>query len=81
MMDYVESIARKIQRRYPQVVCLPSDQVYGDEDVDLDVYAPRDKLLEVERYAHKVALKETEHSGYFILPSVAPLELCPVKPA
>jgi len=79
LMDYAEFIVTRIKERYRDVVCLISDEVYGDEDVDIEVYVPEEKLLEVEKFAHEVALRETEGTEWFILPSVAPLESCPVK--
>ena len=78
-MDYVETIIDKVKEKYRDAVCLMSDKVYGDEDVDIEIYVPEGQLLEAEKYAHEVALKETEGTDFFILPSVAPLESCPVK--
>ena len=78
-MDYAEFIVTRIKERYPDAVCLISDEVYGDQDVDIEIYVPEKKLLEVERFAHEVALRETEGTEWLILPSVAPLESCPVK--
>ena len=79
LMDYAELIVTRIKERYPDAVCLISDEMYGDEDVDIEIYAPEEKLLEIERFAHEVALRETDGTDWFILPSVAPLESCPVK--
>jgi hypothetical protein len=79
ILDYAELIVARIKERYRDVVCLINGEVYGDEDVDIEIYVPEEKLLEVERFAHEVALKETEGTEWFILPSVAPLESCPVK--
>lgn len=79
VVDYVETIIDKVKQKYKDVVCLMSDAVYGDEDVDIEIYTPENQLLEVEEYAHEVALRETEGTDFFILPSVAPLECCPVR--
>ena len=72
-------IIGRVKERYKNAVCLMSDEVYGDEDIDIEIYVPEDQLLEVEKYAHEVALRETEGTDFFILPSVAPLECCPVR--
>jgi len=79
LLDYAELIVTRVKERYLDAVCLINDEVYGDEDVDIEIYVPEDKLLEVERFAHEVAFRETEGTHWFILPSVAPLESCPVK--
>ncbi len=79
VVDYVEMIIGKVKEKYKNAVCLMSDEVYGDEDVDIEIYVPEVQLLEVEEYAHEVALRETEGTDFFILPSVAPLECCPVR--
>lgn len=79
VVDYVEMIIGKVKERYKNAVCLMSDEVYGDEDIDIEIYVSEDQLLEVEKYAHEVALRETEGTDFFILPSVAPLECCPVR--
>ena len=79
LLDYAELIVTRIKEGYPDAVCFINDEVYGDEDVDIEIYVPEEKLLEVERFAHEVALRETEGTNWFVLPSVAPLESCPVK--
>jgi hypothetical protein len=79
LVDYVGFIMHKIKQKYGEAICLMNDEVYGDQDVDIEIYVPEEKLLEVEQFAHEVALRETEGSDWFILPSVAPLESCPVK--
>jgi hypothetical protein len=79
LADRVELIIDKIKQKYSKAICLMNDEVYGDQDVDIEVYVPKEKLLEIEQFAHEVALRETEGTDWFILPSVAPLESCPVK--
>jgi hypothetical protein len=49
--------------------------------VNIDIYVPEENILQAERYAHEVALDLSQGTDWFILPSVAPLESCPIKPA
>jgi len=56
-----------------------SDEVYGDEDVDLEIYVPEEKVLEVDKFAHEVAFELTYGTDVFILPMVVSNEFCPVK--
>ena len=81
LADYVEMIIAEVQRQYPQAICLMNGDVYGDQDVNIDIYVPEEDILEVERYAHEVTLDLTQGTDWFILPSVATLESCPLKPA
>jgi hypothetical protein len=57
LVDYVELIIDKIKQKYSEAICLMNDEVYGDQDVDIEIYVPEEKLLEVERFAHEVALR------------------------
>jgi len=56
-----------------------SHEVYGDEDVDLEIYVPEEKVLEVDKFAHEVAFELTNGTDVFILPMVVSDECCPVK--
>jgi len=77
--DYAEEIMARIQEKYPQAICLMRDVTYGDEDLGLDIYVPRDEVSAVRRYAHEVAFNANVGTEWLILPSVAPLESCPVR--
>ena len=80
LVDLVNAIIKRIQGKYPDAYCLMSDDVYGDEDVDLEIYVPEEKILEVDEFAHEVAFELTNGTDVFILPMVVPMEYCPVKP-
>ena len=75
----VDAIIERITQKYPDAYCLMSDEVYGDEDVDLEIYIPEEKLLEVDKFAHEVTFELTNGTDVFILPMVVPMECCPVK--
>lgn len=78
LADYVERIIKEVQGKYPETTCLMNGEVYGDHDVNIDIYAPEEKVLEVERYAHEVAFDLTQGTDLLILPSVAPSECCSI---
>jgi len=73
----IDTIIEKITQRYPDAYCLMSDEVYGDEDVDLEIYVPEEKVLEVDKFAHEVAFELTDGTDAFVLPMVASIECCP----
>ncbi|MBI3923001.1 MAG: hypothetical protein HY318_16390 [Armatimonadetes bacterium] len=77
--DYVEEIIARVREKYPQAICLMRDLTYGDEDLGMDIYVPREEVQEVRHYAHEVAFNATLGTEWLILPSVAPLESCPVR--
>ncbi len=79
LIDLVDAIIERITQKYPDVYCLMSDEVYGDEDVDLGIYVPKEKLLEVDKFAHEVAFELTNGTDVFILPMVVSMECCSVK--
>lgn len=79
LIDLVDAIIERITQKHPDAYCLMSDEVYGDEDVDLEIYVPEEKVLEVDKLAHKVAFDLTNGTDVFILPMVASIECCPVK--
>lgn len=79
LTELVDVIIERIHRKYPDAYCLMSDEVYGDEDVDLEIYVPEEKVLEVDGFAHEVAFELTNGTDLFILPMVVSIEYCPVK--
>ena len=79
LTDLVDAIIESITQKYPDAYCLMSDEVYGDEDVDLEIYVPEEKVLEVDKFAHEVAFELTNGTDVFILPMVVSNECCPVK--
>jgi hypothetical protein len=79
LIDLVDTIIERITQKYPDTYCLMSDEVYGDEDVDLEIYVPEEKVLEVDQFAHEVAFELTNGTGILILPMVVSKEYCSVK--
>ena len=77
LADLVDTIIESITQKYPDAYCLMSDEVYGDEDVDLEIYIPEEKVLEVDKFAHEVAFELTNGKVFFILPMVVSNECCP----
>ena len=79
LANLVDRIIDRIHEKYPDAFCLMSGDTYGDEDVDIEIYVPEDKVLEVDRFAHETSFELTQDTGLLILPMVAPMESCPVK--
>ncbi len=79
LADLVDAIIESITQKYPDAYCLISDEVYGDEDVDLEIYVPEEKVLEVDKFAHEVAFELTNGTDVFILPMVVSNKCCSVK--
>ena len=81
--DSLESVANHIisqlQKEFPNAEYLINGEVYGDEDVDLEIYVPEEKVLEVDQFAHEVAFELTNGTGILILPMVVSKEYCSVK--
>jgi len=77
--EIVEEIVSVIQQKYPQARCLLNDEVYGDEDVYVDIYVDEDLMPEVDRFAHELTYRYWQETGYDVLPIVAPKECYPIK--
>jgi hypothetical protein len=77
--DYVDTIITQVQEKYPQAICLMRGETYGDEDLGIDIYVPEEEVLEVSHSVHEMAFNATVGTDWLILPSVAPLESCPVR--
>ena len=39
LVDYVRLIMYKIKQKYGEAICLMNDEVYGDQDVDIEIYS------------------------------------------
>ena len=74
-----QRIVAEVQRKYPDAWCLFNDEVYGDEDLYIDVYVDENVLLEVGRFANELTYRYWQETGYDILPMVAPRECYPLK--
>lgn len=72
-------IMSEIQEKYPSARCLLSDEVYGDEDLNIDVFIEEEQLLELDKFANALTFRYWEQTGHDILPMVAPMECYPIK--
>jgi len=77
--EVTEGIIAQLQEKYPHTKILINGETYGEEDIDIDIFAPREELLEIDRFACEITFKIWQETGYDILPMIAPMECCPVK--
>jgi len=77
--DVAERIIAELQERFPTAEFLLNDEVYGEEDLYIDVYVDEDELLVLDRFANELTYRYWERTGYDILPMVAPRECYPIK--
>jgi len=77
--DLASRIISEIQEKYPSARCLLNDEVYGDEDLDIDIFIKEERLLELDGFANELTFRYWEQTGYDILPMVAPIECYPIR--
>ena len=77
--DVAERIIAELRQRFPTAEYLLNDEVYGDEDLYIDVYVEEDELLGLDRFASELTYRYWENTGYDILAMVAPRDCYPIK--
>lgn len=77
--DVAERIMADILVRFPDAKYLIDDEVYGEEDLDIDVYVDEDQVLVVDRFASELTYRYWEETGYNIFAMVAPRDCYPIK--
>lgn len=77
--DVAERIMTDIHERFPDAKYLIDDEVYGEEDLDIDVYVDEDQVLVVDRFASELTYRYWEETGYNIFAMVAPRDCYPIK--
>jgi len=77
--NIAERIIMDIQEQFPDAKCLLNDEVYGEEDLDIDVYVNEDQVVAVDRFASELTYRYWEQTGYDIFAMVAPRECYPIK--
>ena len=77
--DVAERIMADIQERFPDAKYLIDDEVYGEEDLDIDVYVDEDQVVVVDRFASELTYRYWEQTGYNIFAMVAPRDCYPIK--
>ena len=77
--DVAERIMADIQERFPDAKYLIDDEVYGEEDLDIDVHVDEDQVVVVDRFASELTYRYWEQTGYNIFAMVAPRDCYPIK--
>jgi len=74
-----ERIICDLEAEFPKAVFLINNEVYGDEELDIDIFVPEGDLLKVKRRAIEVTMKLEDETDHFIALTVVPLECCPIR--
>lgn len=77
--DVAERIMVDIQEKFSGAKCLINDEVYGEEDLDIDVYVDEDQIVAVDRFASDLTYRYWEQTGCNVFAMVAPKECYPIK--
>ena len=75
----LKEVMDAIKKRYPDAIILLKDEIYEDEDINLDIFVEREDILSVGEEISRMVFDLTKETDFLILPNIAPMEFCPVK--
>jgi len=75
----LQEIIDAIKKRFPEAIVLLKNEIYEDEDLNLDIFVESEDILNVDEEISHVVFDFTKETDFLILPTVAPMESCPVK--
>lgn len=75
----LKEIMDTINNRFPEAIVLLKDEIYEDEDLNINIFVETENLLSVDEEVSRVVFDLTKETAFLILPTVAPMESCPVK--
>lgn len=75
----LKEVEDAIKNRFPEAIILLKDEIYEDEDLDIDIFVETEDILSIDEEINKVVFDLTKETDFLILPTVAPMESCPVK--
>jgi hypothetical protein len=75
----LKEIMIAIKNRFPEAIVLLKDEIYEDEDINIDIFVETEDLPSVDEEVSQVVFDLTKETDFLILPTVAPMESCPVN--
>ena len=75
----LEQIVDRINQKYPNAIILFTDEIYGDEDLNVDIFVDSSQISKIDEEVSQFIFDLTKETAFLILPTVAPMEFCPVK--
>lgn len=77
--DVMEQIIAELEAKYSTAKFLINDEVYGEEDIDIDAYVDEELIVPLDKFASELTYRYWERTGYDIFVMVAPRECYPIK--
>ena len=77
--DVVERVIAELKVKYPTAEFLINDEVYGEEDIDIDAYVGEELIVPLDKFANELTYRYWERTGYDIFVMVAPRDCYPIK--
>jgi hypothetical protein len=75
----LKEIMIAIKNRFPEAIVLLKDEIYEDEDINIDIFVETEDLPSVDEEVSQVVFDLTKETDFLILPTVASMESCPVN--
>ena len=61
--DVVEQVIAELKAKYPTAEFLINDEVYGDEDIDIDAYVDEELIVPLDRFANELRYVVIAHQA------------------
>ena len=74
-----KEIIDSIEKRFPEAIVLLKDDIYEDEDLNIDIFIGTEDILSIDREISRMVFDLTKETDFLILPTVAPMASCPVR--
>lgn len=77
--DVVEQVIAELKAKYPAAEFLMNDEVYGEENIDIDAYVDEELVVPLDKFANELTYRYWEQTGYDVFVMVAPRDCYPIK--
>ncbi len=69
-----EVLVRQLKAKFPSIVTKVRPQLLADEDIGVEIHAPKEIWRQVDEEAAMLSLQIELETGFFVLPFVYPQE-------
>lgn len=75
--EVAEAVLAEFRQAFPEAEYRFNGEVYGEEDLDIDIYVAAEKMISLDRFANEITFRYWQETGYNILPMIAPMASTP----
>ena len=88
----LKEVIDAIKKKYPDAIILLRDEIYEDEDINLDIFVEGENILSIDEEINRLVFNFTKETDFLILTNILgtgfpnpllilypPMESCPLK--